>query len=120
MNREGRTTLAQDESTIVWQRIASVAEVQLDGTLARTVGSRAICLYDVDGEIFATDDVCTHGNASLAAGFIDGDCIECPLHQGRFHIPSGKAVSAPCVKDIGTYAVKVVDGEVLLDSTDLG
>ena len=55
-----------------------------------------MCLYNLGGTIYATHDTCTHGQASLADGFIDGDEIECPLHQGLFQIATGKAVGAPC------------------------
>ena len=50
----------------------------------------------------------------LADGFIEGEEIECPLHQGKFHIATGKAVGVPCIEDIRVYAVKVEDGAVLL------
>lgn len=98
-----------------WLRIASIADVPLEGALLRRVDDHPVCLYNIDGVIFATDDICTHGNASLADGFIvDGNNIECPLHQGRFHIPTGRAVAAPCIKDIRTYTVKVDADTILL------
>jgi naphthalene 1,2-dioxygenase system ferredoxin subunit len=101
-----------------WLQVATVGEVQANGTLLCRVGSHAVCLYSVAGAVYATDDTCTHGNASLADGFIEGDCISCPLHEGRFHIPTGRAVAAPCVKDIRTYAVKVKNDGVLLRPHD--
>lgn len=103
-----------------WREVATVADVDRDGTLRRKLGERTICLYSIDGGIYATDDACTHGDGSLADGIIEDDCIECPLHQGRFHIPTGKAVAAPCTVDVRAYSVKVVDDKVLLREEELG
>ena len=100
--------------TETWIKVAAVADVPEDGTLLVNLGDEPVCLYNVGGRIFATHDTCTHGQASLADGFIEGEEIECPLHQGKFQIPSGKAVGVPCTEDIRTYAVKIDDGAILL------
>jgi naphthalene 1,2-dioxygenase system ferredoxin subunit len=97
-----------------WIKVAAASDVPEDGTLLVNLGAEPVCLYNVAGKIFATHDTCTHGQASLADGFIAGEEIECPLHQGKFHIPSGKAVGAPCTEDIRSYAVKIENGAVLV------
>jgi naphthalene 1,2-dioxygenase ferredoxin component len=97
-----------------WIKVAAASDVPEDGTLLVNLGAEPVCLYNLGGRIFATHDTCTHGQASLADGFIEGEDIECPLHQGKFHIPSGKAVSAPCTENIRCYAVKIENGAVLL------
>jgi nitrite reductase/ring-hydroxylating ferredoxin subunit len=97
-----------------WIRIAELAEVPEGGTFRVYLEGEPVCLYNVAGTIYATHDVCTHGQASLADGFVDGEEIECPLHQGRFHIPTGKAVGAPCTVDVKTYPVKVERAGVLV------
>ena len=97
-----------------WITVADVSDVPEDGTLLVDVGAEPVCLYNLGGKIYATHDTCTHGQASLADGFVDGENIECPLHQGLFHIPTGKAVGAPCTVDIRSYAVKIDNGSVLV------
>jgi len=97
-----------------WVKVASASDVPEEGTLLVNLGTEPVCLYNVGGKIFATHDTCTHGQASLADGFIEGEEIECPLHQGKFHIATGKAVGPPCTEDIRTYAVKIENGAVLL------
>ncbi len=72
----------------------------------------AIAVYNIDGTFYATDDCCTHGLASLAEGALEGDTIECNLHFGGFHVPTGKAVFAPCSIDIRTYPVEINGDEV--------
>jgi len=97
-----------------WIKVANASDVPEDGTLLVNLGAEPVCLYNLAGTIFATHDTCTHGQASLADGFIEGEEIECPLHQGKFHIATGKAVGVPCTEDIRTYAVKIENGAVLL------
>jgi naphthalene 1,2-dioxygenase ferredoxin component len=95
-----------------WTKVAAAADVPEGGTLRVDFGTEPVCLYNIAGTIYATHDTCTHGQASLADGFIEGNNIECPLHQGLFDIPSGKAVGVPCKVDIKIYAVKKEDGAV--------
>ena len=97
-----------------WAKVANVSEVPEDGTLLVRCGPEPVCLYNVGGKIYATHDTCSHGQASLADGFIEGEEIECPLHQGRFHIATGKAAREPCTEDIRSYTVKIDNGAVLL------
>jgi naphthalene 1,2-dioxygenase ferredoxin component len=97
-----------------WIKVAAVSDVPADGTLLVNLGAEPVCLYNLGGKIFATHDTCTHGQASLADGVIEGEDIECPLHQGKFHIPTGRAVGVPCTDDIRTFAVKLENGAVLL------
>jgi nitrite reductase/ring-hydroxylating ferredoxin subunit len=94
-----------------------------DDRTLRMVRQHAVCLYNIGGTIYATDDACTHGEASLADGFIvDSTEIECPYHQGRFDVRTGKATKAPCMVDLRTYRVRIVDDVILIrvDEIDSG
>lgn len=99
-----------EQTTTVWHRVAKASEVAEDEPSAVRVGDHFIAIYNVGGTFHATADVCTHEFASLSEGFVEGDVIECPLHAGRFHIPSGKALSPPVTEDLRTYPVKL-EGE---------
>jgi p-cumate 2,3-dioxygenase ferredoxin subunit len=77
-------------------------------------GGLAIAIYNVGGEYFATDDLCTHGDASLAEGEIEGGRIVCPFHLGTFDIRTGEPTSAPCSVPLRTYALTVENGEIRL------
>ena len=98
-----------------WHCVAKIDEVLEDEPKAVQIGNDYIALYKIDDTFYATDDICTHEFASLAEGFVDGDCIECPLHAGKFHIPTGKAMAAPVTEDIRTYPVKVEGGEIFVN-----
>jgi 3-phenylpropionate/trans-cinnamate dioxygenase ferredoxin subunit len=93
-----------------WTRIASTADLKDDEGLGVAVGEKRIALFRDSGEVFATDDVCTHAFALLSEGFLEDGCIECPLHQARFDIRTGKALCAPATEDIRTYPVRI-DGD---------
>jgi 3-phenylpropionate/trans-cinnamate dioxygenase ferredoxin subunit len=65
-------------------------------------------------EYFATDGLCTHAQVHLADGYVMGDIIECPKHNGRFNYKTGEAKGAPVCVDLRTYPVKVENGEVFI------
>lgn len=90
-----------------WRRVAEVDEVDDDEPRQVLIGHRIIALYKLGQEFYATDDTCTHEFASLCDGYIEGDTIECPLHQARFHIPTGKVLDLPAEEDLATYPVRV-------------
>lgn len=98
-----------------WIRIARAGDVEPSDVQRCQVGDQCIALYNVEGRLYATADICTHAHAHLSDGYVDGDKVECPLHQGLFHIPTGKALSPPVTEDLRTYPVKVVDGDVMVD-----
>jgi len=98
-----------------WIDIASKEDVPEDDVMGIDINTKSIALYQVDGEIFATDNICTHGNARLCDGFLEGHEIECPLHQGKFDIRNGKAMCAPLSEDIQIYPVKIEGGRVFVE-----
>ena len=67
-----------------------------------------------DGELFAIDDTCTHQDASLADGWLEGCEVECPLHASRFDLRTGRVDAPPAKKPVRTHAVSVVDGAVMV------
>jgi 3-phenylpropionate/trans-cinnamate dioxygenase ferredoxin component len=76
-----------------------------------------IALYRLSDGYYATEDTCSHAQASLAAGDIDlEECsVECPYHGSLFDIRSGQVLSLPASRPIKTYPVKVVDNEVFVE-----
>jgi nitrite reductase/ring-hydroxylating ferredoxin subunit len=77
-------------------------------------GLPPLAVYNVDGEIFVTDDTCSHGKASLADGYLEGDEIECPWHAGRFCVRTGRATSLPAAEAVRSWPVEVDGGEVFV------
>ena len=84
-----------------------VIGVEVDGT--------PVALYRIGDAIYATVGMCTHATGLLADGWVEDDTIECPLHQARFDIRTGKALCEPATEDLRTYAVKIEGADILID-----
>ena len=79
-------------------------------------GLPPLAIFRIDDAFHVTDDTCTHGAASLAEGFVEGDEIECPWHSGRFCIRDGRATAMPAVEPIRVYKARVIDGQVCIEA----
>ena len=98
-----------------WERVCSVDAVSLDDVRRFEVpGLPALAVFNLAGSFHVTSDCCTHMEASLAEGTVDGDVVECPFHGGRFHIPSGAVVSRPPTRPLATYDVRIDDDSVFV------
>jgi naphthalene 1,2-dioxygenase system ferredoxin subunit len=97
-----------------WIDATAVDDVPEDDVIGVMVGDRDIALYNAGGEIYATDNICTHGHARLCEGFLEGHEIECPLHQGRFDIRTGAPMCAPVTEAIRSYPIRIEGGRVFL------
>jgi len=101
-------------STSNWVDALSADELPADDVLGFEVAGRDIAIYTVGSEVYATDNLCTHGHARLCDGFLDGHEIECPVHQGKFDVRDGQPTCAPVTVALRRYPVKVEGGRVLL------
>ena len=93
-----------------WVDALSADELPTDDVIGVIVGGRDIALYTVGDAVYATDNTCTHGQARLCDGFLDGFEIECPLHQGKFDVRDGKPTCEPVTEALRSYPVKI-DGQ---------
>lgn len=73
-----------------------------------------IALYNLDGEYFATQESCTHAEASLCDGEISGDEVVCPLHFATFDVRTGECTGPPAYEDLQTYPIKVEGDDILV------
>jgi naphthalene 1,2-dioxygenase ferredoxin component len=101
-----------------WIDVVAVGAIPEGDVTAVSVGGKEIALYEVEGEIFATDNLCTHGAARMSDGFLEGKEIECPLHQGKFDVCTGKALCAPLTENIRVYPVRIENKRVLLNMSE--
>src|SRR5438270_6470422 len=92
--------------------VCAVADVQSGGVKSFEVGGERVAVYNIGGTFYATEACCTHAMADLGDGILEGDVIECSLHFGAFHVPSGTAVQPPCDTDLRTFRTEVRDGQL--------
>ena len=91
-----------------WTKVASLSALAVGQMIGVEVDDMPIAVYNVDGEIFATDNLCTHAFAMLTDGVLDGDIIECPLHGGCFKVKTGEGMGPPVPCNLKTYPTRVV------------
>ena len=77
-------------------------------------GDLQSAIYNLEGEFYATDNICTHEYALLSEGWMEKGCIECPLHAAQFDIKTGKALSAPADTDLRVYEIKAEGADLLV------
>lgn len=98
-----------------WQRAAADSDLVYGRPLLVILNDEEIALYRVNDEIFATEDLCSHAEASLSEGEQRDYIIECPRHGGTFDIRTGKAKHFPAFSPIRTFPVKIEDGSIWID-----
>jgi nitrite reductase/ring-hydroxylating ferredoxin subunit len=96
---------------------SSLAEGEMAGVRA---GGKEVALFRVDGKVYATSNICTHQYAVMTDGFLEGGCVECPLHQAVFDVRTGEIMSAPAVTPLRVFPVQEVAGRIWVNIGDGG
>src|ERR1700752_5247887 len=96
--------------------LCSTDDVAPGAALKVEIEDLTLAVFNVDGEYFVTDDLCTHGPGSLSQGYIDGDVDECNFHNGKFNINAGEVVLPPCMVPVKAYKPVVGDGRVFIET----
>lgn len=96
-----------------WVVACQTGDIDEEDVLRVDHGGATFAVYRVDGRFYASDGWCTHEKAHLADGFVVGHAIECPRHQGRFDIATGKPLCAPVCRQLTTHPVRI-EGEAVL------
>ena len=87
------------------------------GESVRVHGDVAIAVFKVDGELYAIDDTCSHQDASLSDGWLEGCAVECPLHAACFDLRTGMPSGPPAKRPVRTHSVTVEDGMIYVHET---
>ena len=95
--------------------VAKVSDIPDGRTLRVEIDGLAILLCNVDGEIYALEDVCTHDGAPLDQGELEGCRIVCPRHGANFDVRTGEALTLPAFLPLPTYPVTIRDGEIFVE-----
>jgi nitrite reductase/ring-hydroxylating ferredoxin subunit len=96
-------------------RVCAKTEIAPDSAQAFDVGDKRLAVFNIGGRYYVTDDECTHASASLADGMLDGEVIECAVHMGAFHVPTGEVKAPPCAVALRTYKVVADGDDVMVD-----
>jgi nitrite reductase/ring-hydroxylating ferredoxin subunit len=96
--------------------LCATGDVSPDLPFKARIGETDLAVFQVGDSYYVTQDACTHGPGSLCEGFVEGDEIECPFHQGKFSIITGAPTAAPCEVALKTWQVTVRDGKIWIDA----
>jgi len=96
--------------------LCSTADVAPGNALKVETGDLVLAVFNVGGEFFVTDDLCTHGPGSLSEGYIEDDIVECNFHNGQFNIKTGEVVAPPCMVPVKTYKTVVENDRVFIET----
>jgi nitrite reductase/ring-hydroxylating ferredoxin subunit len=97
-------------------RLLAAAELS-EGTMraVRVAGIEPIALYRVNDTVRATQDTCTHAQASLTEGELDGEQVWCPVHAAAFCLRTGAALRFPATEPLRVFPVWIDDGYICVD-----
>jgi 3-phenylpropionate/trans-cinnamate dioxygenase ferredoxin subunit len=95
-----------------WIPVCPLSELPAGTHRVVDVDGVQVAVFNLDGELHAIEDVCTHDGGILTGGPVQGDCIVCPRHGAKFSIRTGEALSPPAYEPTAKLPVRVVNGEV--------
>ncbi|MBG7609718.1 MAG: non-heme iron oxygenase ferredoxin subunit [Anaerolineae bacterium] len=95
-----------------WVVVARVEELAAGQRRIVDVDDTQIVVFNLGGQYFAIEDVCTHDGGKLTGGCVEGDQIVCPRHGARFCIRTGAALSAPAYEPTSTFPVRMENGVI--------
>lgn len=99
-----------------WKVVARMDDIFGEEPCAVSVDGMRVALFDVQGCIYAIEDRCPHDKvARLSDGYVEDGAIECPIHQSRFDIRTGKVLCAPAEHDVRCFPTRVEDGQISID-----
>ncbi len=96
-----------------WIDVCDVEDIEEEDVIRFDHGERTFAVFrSLEGEVFATDGLCTHEQVHLADGLVLDDTIECPKHNGRFNYKTGAALRTPACVALATYPARIAGGRI--------
>jgi naphthalene 1,2-dioxygenase ferredoxin component len=97
-----------------WTDVAAEADLFEGAGIAVTPEGHDIALFRIEEGVYAINNLCSHGNAKLCDGFVEGHYVECPFHQAMFDLRDGSVSCGPATEPVKSWPVKVENGRVYL------
>jgi nitrite reductase/ring-hydroxylating ferredoxin subunit len=95
-----------------WVKVADAGDVAEGEMKSYAVAGRTAAVANVEGDLQAFDDTCTHQGCSLSEGELDGTIVECPCHGGQYDILTGEVIDGPPPEPVDVYDVAEEEGEI--------
>ena len=98
----------------MFEPAAAVADLPAGTMRCVDIGGHEVLIANVDGTVLATDDTCTHEDASLSCGVLKGAMVRCPLHGATFDLRDGTPGDEPAEEPLRCHDVKIEDGVIFV------
>lgn len=89
-----------------WVRVGPAGDVAEGEMNSYSVGDRTIAVANIEGDLHAFDDICTHQQCALSEGDLDGTIVECPCHGSQYDLMTGEVVGGPAPEPIDVFEVR--------------
>ena len=96
----------------------NTSEISENSVKVVNVDDKDIAIFNVEGDFYAIDDLCSHAEASLAEGEVFDCKVECPLHGAEFDLKTGQAVTLPATNPVASYVISIEDEVIYLEMED--
>ncbi|WP_424463756.1 non-heme iron oxygenase ferredoxin subunit [Pseudoclavibacter helvolus] len=101
-------------------RLCAADDVKVEAPQRFEIEGQAVCVVrDSAGELYALGDRCSHGDISLAEGFVEDDSIECWAHGSQFSLKTGWPRTLPAYEPVPVYRIQVQEGDIYIDPTPI-
>ena len=97
-----------------WIDVAAEADLFEGAGIAVSPAGQDIALFKIEDGVYAINNLCSHGNAKLCDGFVEGHQVECPFHQALFDLRDGSVQCGPATESVKSWPVKIENGRVYL------
>ena len=97
-----------------WIRVAEMGECLPGNLLEVEAGPELIVLANVDGDLYALENRCSHQDLPLSDGELEGNVLECIYHGAKFDVCTGRATQLPAIRPVKSFDVEVRDQEIFV------
>ena len=95
-------------------KVAQVGDLSPGEMMVVEVEQERILLVNVEGNVYACDDICSHAYASLGEGDLSGEEVECPLHGSAFNVITGESLSPPADESVRVFELRIEGQDILV------
>jgi 3-phenylpropionate/trans-cinnamate dioxygenase ferredoxin subunit len=101
-------------SKLNWVEVCMVDEIYVDDAIEFEHEGHIYGVFRVNDGFYCMDALCSHEQARLVEGYIHDNIVECPKHNAKFNLSSGKALTRPAKEALNTYETKIVEDKVYI------
>ena len=95
-----------------WVDVFAESALAIGENIVVDVNGVDVAVFNLDGEFYAIQDVCSHDGGEIATGIVEGNEIICPRHGARFCIKTGKVKAPPAYEDITCFETRSNNGRI--------